>query len=228
MAFNSADMLYLADGKGRIYRTKGIAGDAILVGTNGLVFTGLAFSPVNHTLWASAHDSVFTVDTISAFATFVGSSGAGTLHSSITFGPLGTLYGLYATVLVAINKVTGEATGLGQTGLADTMLIVIRSDLAAVTDVTGETAPTAWRLYQSFPNPFNPSTRVTYDVPTISQVILKVYDALGREVAALVNEVESAGRHACTFNAANLASGVYYCRLQAGSFIDTKKIILLR
>ena len=104
----------------------------------------------------------------------------------------------------------------------------MRGDITEATDVSVETIPLDSKLYQSYPNPFNPSTTVTYDVPKEGLVSLKVYDALGREVATLVNEVKPEGKHSYRFNAAHLPSGVYYYRLQAGSFVETKKFILLR
>ena len=88
--------------------------------------------------------------------------------------------------------------------------------------------PTGFSLNQNYPNPFNPSTIISYSLPLHSYVSLNVYDALGREVRTLVNEEQNAGIHKVTFNSGNLTSGVYYYRLAAGSFIDTKKLILLK
>ncbi|MCS6988941.1 MAG: T9SS type A sorting domain-containing protein [Chloroherpetonaceae bacterium] len=85
-----------------------------------------------------------------------------------------------------------------------------------------------YRLEQNYPNPFNPTTTIAYVLPKAEKVSLKVYDVLGREVATLVNEVKGAGAHATTFDAANLASGVYFYRLQAGSFSQTKKMMLVK
>jgi len=83
-------------------------------------------------------------------------------------------------------------------------------------------------LYQNYPNPFNPSTKIKYSIPHSSFVTLKIYDILGKEVATLVNEEKSVGNYEINFNAKNLSSGVYFYRMQAGSFTDTKKFILLR
>ena len=88
--------------------------------------------------------------------------------------------------------------------------------------------PSAYKLYQNYPNPFNPATTIRFDVPEESKVVLKVYDILGREVATLVNEVKHAGNYKISFNASDFASSVYFFRLQAGSFTNTKKMILLR
>ncbi len=88
--------------------------------------------------------------------------------------------------------------------------------------------PRDFALQQNYPNPFNPSTVIVYELPTVSDVVLTVYDMLGREVATLVRQRQAAGRYRATFNAQNLSSGVYLYRLQAGSFVQTKKMMLLK
>jgi len=82
--------------------------------------------------------------------------------------------------------------------------------------------PTHFNLDQNYPNPFNPSTTITFSVVTYSHTSLRVYDVLGREVATLVNENESAGQKSVTFNAGNLPSGIYFYRFTTGSFTQTK------
>ena len=88
--------------------------------------------------------------------------------------------------------------------------------------------PEAFSLLQNYPNPFNPSTVISYQVPANALVTLKIFDVLGREVEALVNERQNAGNHSVIFNAANLPSGVYFYRLEAGTYHDTKKLLLLK
>jgi hypothetical protein len=88
--------------------------------------------------------------------------------------------------------------------------------------------PRDFALQQNYPNPFNPSTVIVYELPTVSDVVLTVYDMLGREIATLVRQRQAAGRYRATFNAQNLSSGVYLYRLQAGSFVQTKKMMLLK
>ncbi len=92
----------------------------------------------------------------------------------------------------------------------------------------GQNNPTSFSLSQNYPNPFNPSTVISYQLPLRSYVTLKIYDILGREVATLVNEVKNAGSYSITFNASNLATGIYFYRLQAGSFVQVRKMILLK
>ena len=98
-----------------------------------------------------------------------------------------------------------------------------------VTDVEDEeTIPTVFKLEQNYPNPFNPSTKIKFAVPEKSNVLIKVYDILGSEIATLVNEEMDAGWYRKTFDANNYSSGVYLFRMEAGKFISTKKMILLR
>ena len=95
--------------------------------------------------------------------------------------------------------------------------------------------PQTFSLEQNYPNPFNPSTTIKYTIPNValsgvegSRVILKVYDVLGNEIATLVDEEKPAGNYEVNFDARNLSSGIYYCKLQAGSFNQTIKMILLK
>ena len=92
--------------------------------------------------------------------------------------------------------------------------------------------PLDYKLYQNYPNPFNPKTTIHYSIPNGEQVILKVYDILGTEIAILVNEEKSPGKYELTWDASSIAgqlsSGVYFYRMQAGNFVETKKMILLK
>ena len=92
----------------------------------------------------------------------------------------------------------------------------------------GDLAVIEYALEQNYPNPFNPSTTLKYQIPQNGFVTLKVYDILGKEVASLVNEVKTQGRYEATFNASDLASGVYLYRLNVNDYIDVKKMILLK
>ena len=90
------------------------------------------------------------------------------------------------------------------------------------------TIASSFLLYQNYPNPFNPTTSISYQLPMISHVSLKVYDVLGKEIKTLVNERQNAGIHNLTFNGSNLPTGIYFYRLQAGNYTQTKKLILLK
>ncbi len=91
-----------------------------------------------------------------------------------------------------------------------------------------ETIPNDYLLYQNYPNPFNPTTTIKYSVPQSSNVVIKVFDVLGKEITTLVNEEKSVGTYELNWYAGNLPSGIYFYRIQTGDFIDTKKMILLK
>lgn len=103
-------------------------------------------------------------------------------------------------------------------------------EVTGVTDVAGQNnlVPTSFALYNNYPNPFNPTTKIKYDLPKEAKVTLKVYDILGREVTTLVDTKQNAGYYEVNFDATRLASGVYIYRLMAGDFVQTKKMILMK
>jgi hypothetical protein len=88
--------------------------------------------------------------------------------------------------------------------------------------------PASYELSQNYPNPFNPTTVISYQLSAVSEVNLKIYDLLGREVAILVDEVKPAGTYSVRWEASHFSSGVYFYRLQAGHFVDTKKLVLIK
>jgi len=88
--------------------------------------------------------------------------------------------------------------------------------------------PSVIRLLQNFPNPFNPSTTIKYDLPTDSRVSLTILNVLGQEIATLVNEEQWVGARSVEWNGSGFASGVYYYRLQAGDYVSLKKMLLLK
>ena len=88
--------------------------------------------------------------------------------------------------------------------------------------------PSTFGLYQNYPNPFNPTTMIGYQLPVAGRVTIIVYDLLGQEVERLVDEVEGAGRHSVPWDGSNRASGVYLVRMNAATFVSTKRMILLK
>jgi len=91
-----------------------------------------------------------------------------------------------------------------------------------------ENNPAAFELAQNYPNPFNPATTIAYSVGSRQSVVLKVYDPLGREVATLVNETKESGIYDITWNTSGVPSGVYFYRMSAGGFVQTRRMVLLR
>ena len=142
---------------------------------------------------------------------------------------------------------------VGQTRTGDSMVesgflvdILFRGPLTAVSEGGGSSIPTSYELSQNYPNPFNPSTTIRYALPRASNVSVIVYNALGQQVAIIVNEQQEAGYHDVVFAGTNLASGVYFYRLsvsplttrdlvqsggqdeQPGGFVSVKKFILVK
>ncbi len=161
---------------------------------------------------------------------------------------VGTTTGLYATA--RLNGMQTQWVQQGRRTIGNVVIDMIRArqadglvavathgngiysaNITNLTPLSAQTdAPVArsFRLMQNYPNPFNPATVIQYQLPMPSMVSLKVYDALGREVATLVNERKDAGLHQVEFRPMNLASGTYFYRLQAGQFVETKKMILIK
>lgn len=93
---------------------------------------------------------------------------------------------------------------------------------------TNNTIPGQFTLQQNFPNPFNPSTKITYSIPKANFITIRIYDMIGREVQLLVNEFQNRGTYTINFDAEKLSSGIYLYKLQAGKFSTTKKMLLVR
>ena len=104
----------------------------------------------------------------------------------------------------------------------------LRYALSSAPQATSTAAPQHMQLYQNYPNPFNPVTVIKFGIPSASQVTLKVFDILGREVATLVNEQKSAGTFSVEWNAREVASGVYFYRLEIAGEIRVKRLVLLQ
>lgn len=102
------------------------------------------------------------------------------------------------------------------------------SQMITGVNVNEHAVPERFSLFQNYPNPFNPSTVISYQLPVDGLMTLKVYDVLGREVQTLVNERQNAGNYSVTFNASGLPSGIYFYRLQAGTYSETKNLLLLK
>jgi len=104
----------------------------------------------------------------------------------------------------------------------------IRASFSTTSVHAPDAGPGGYELHQNFPNPFNPTTRIRYAIPVAGHVSLKVFDVLGREVAAVVNGVKAPGAHDVEFHAGGLPSGVYFCRMASGPFTETTRLVLQR
>lgn len=107
-------------------------------------------------------------------------------------------------------------------------LYLVQNDLLTTLDPRSHLNPVQFQLMQNYPNPFNPSTTIEFTLPIFGWVTLKVYSVLGEEVATLVSEKLHSGRYRYNWNARNIPSGVYFYRLQAGDFTNSRKMLLTR
>ena len=203
-----------------------------------LVFGGFAFS-VDGTV----------SDTVAFAGSYLGGAGlpAGfnEIAYSVTIGPIdpSTNHGKQICIDSAYFRPTGTwkwvftgATGGGNSfpswdgphcyTIVDTMLLDVNV-------IPGAGLPTKFALNQNYPNPFNPSTEIRFDLPTRSQVSIEIYNVLGQKVKTLVDEEKPAGPYIVDWNGTSdngtqVSSGVYFYRMQAGSFVETKKMMLLK
>ena len=116
----------------------------------------------------------------------------------------------------------------GTSGIGEGIYFIYLNSIITSVDSKNVVQPLSYKLYQNYPNPFNPSTTISYQIPVPGKVTLKIYDILGREVTTLVNKEQKAGNYKVNFDASRLASGVYFYRIIAGDFVQTKKMILLK
>jgi hypothetical protein len=144
--------------------------------------------------------------------TYSGTTNPGTITSNAPDGSL-------AFKFVSDNS-GANSDGWAAIITSDTTITSVRED----NENSG--VPSTFQLHQNYPNPFNPTTNIRFQITRFSDATLKVYDILGREVATLVNEQLTPGSYETTFDGARLSSGVYFYRLQAGGFVQTKKLVL--
>ena len=154
-----------------------------------------------------------------------------------TSATLGTTSVFKGTIMADQSISLGTGASLEGRALASNAAVTLASNAVTRPVVTavenGGVAPQVFALFQNYPNPFNPSTKIQYTIGNAGLVSLKVYDVLGHEVATLVNSNQEAGSYTVPFsaiggNTSTFASGVYFYRLEAGSLVSTKKLILMK
>ncbi len=244
IAFDNNGELYSCSKLGDINKINLTDGTFEPVINTGSRVGAITFNPFNNELWATAGlgqniDLVYKIDLNTGDTTQIGNTGFTAVTNDIAFDENGTLYGIIGWgsqpgQLIEINTTTGEGTLIGDIGFDNIMGLAYNAgNVSSVNDA--EQLPIVFSLEQNYPNPFNPSTKIKYSIPASVNidggnvlVQLKVYNILGKEIATLVNEQQSVGTYEITFNAVGLPSGVYFYRIQAGSFVETKKMILMK
>jgi hypothetical protein len=199
--------------------------------------TGLAFSP-GGTLYGVAHiggpSALYIIDPGTGAATLVGPIGFDAV-GALEFGPNGILFGgvgnidpNFAGYVIMIDTLTGAGTALGSTGYPGISGLSFVPNPTSINNETQLGIAGNFTLYQNYPNPFNPVTHIRFGLPNSSKVKIEIFDVLGNNVTTLLNENISAGFHTVDFDASNLASGLYLYRIQAGEFIQMKKMVLMK
>lgn len=124
----------------------------------------------------------------------------------------------YISMSISIDNLFGE----------DSLGVKTIYDVFDITSVPSQEIPSRFQLSQNYPNPFNPTTRIKFALPKESNVTLNIYNLLGQEVETLISKVMSVGYHTVDFNATNLPSGMYVYRIEAGNFVQSKKMLLMK
>lgn len=132
-------------------------------------------------------------------------------------------------IVTGVDEVLSGGYGSRLTGSFEIFdyILIKYSNNVGINKQTGQ-IPTDYTLAQNYPNPFNPVTKINYSIPKQGLVTLKVYDILGREVRTLVNEVKMVGNYTVDFDGTGLSSGVYFYRIQAGSFSETRRMVMIK
>jgi hypothetical protein len=244
LAIYDDSMAYMGAFSGAIYKVNMNTGAATQIGTNGSTqrVGGLAINPVNGSLWMSlqntgtggTQDNNYKVNRTTGVSTLVGKANVGIGIIDIVFDKNGKLYGMSGTgttgnKLIVIDTTNGSAYTIGDLGKADMQAIALDPDaIAAIAEKGAGAIPTAFALEQNYPNPFNPTTTIRFNIADHANVMLTVYDVIGREVARLADGMHQAGTYTVQFDASTMSSGVYYYKLSAGTFTDIKKMMILK
>ncbi len=211
VSFNKIGQFLFANSKSHIYLSTD-EGNYWSSADNGLPLDTLVNSSINlltnnNYLFAATFNGVYA------------SADLGKSWTNISYGLNGNALSTISLTVLGGSLIVSTNDGLWQLPISDINFIQNHDS----------TLLQSYYLSQNYPNPFNPSTIISYSVPKASLVTIKVYDILGKEVETLVNENKSAGNYSVQFNASSkFASGVYFYRMQAGSFVETKKLILMK
>jgi hypothetical protein len=244
MVFRSDGTLLIGTFSGTVFSVNMSTGAVTSVGSNGLRIAGLAFNPVNGSLWMSVRppstgrDNIYKLNPATMAATLVGATGFGISTKDITFDDQGRLFGVLDTTggqsyLVRIDTATAKGTIVGGLTVKGIETIDLRSSVITSVLRQAESVPEGFALSQNFPNPFNPTTTFQFRVEGAGSgqqvTTVKVYTMLGQEIATLFNGYAQPGAlYQVNFNASQFASGMYLVRLSSGSRTAVRKIQLLK
>jgi len=224
----------------RLYKFNVVTGDTTYLSTLKIKAAAMAIEPATGDIWITVDatedkDKIYKIDATTGDTTFIGRAEIGN-HTikALAFDNYGFLWGAFGeekeiSTIIKISKSMGLASVVGTTNFKGLTGLAFGPDPAMEVD-DEQLTPTSYALFNNYPNPFNPSTVISYQLPENSFVILKVFDVLGNEVESLVNEYQTAGikNVILDLKVKEFSSGIYFYQLKAGNFCQTKKMLLLK
>ncbi|MGA9115749.1 MAG: S8 family serine peptidase [Bacteroidota bacterium] len=241
ITFDGSGNLWGGSTRGRLYRLDVASGDTAFVGSAQIVirYGGLAFSPLSGSLWGSlkqapfVNASIYRVSPQDGSVTLVGNSGGGDTPS-LTFSEGGVLYGLKGSgsvmdTLIRIDTLSAAGTRIGPLGTSAVEAIAFWTVPPSAAGKPPPGVPVSGLILEpNYPNPFNAVSHFVFRLAEAGRIRLSICDLLGREVAVAAEGFRASGSHRVRWDASGLATGVYFCRLRAGSLHAVRKILILR
>ncbi|MCK9210402.1 MAG: NF038122 family metalloprotease [Ignavibacteriaceae bacterium] len=252
MTFDPSGNLIGVASTQRVYKFDIATGDTTYLVASKIKVAAIAIDPSTEEVWVSIDassnkDRLYKINKATGDTTLVGSAGIGDYTiRALAFDNQGKLWGAYGeekfvSTLIKIDKTSGVATTVGTTDYEEVSGLAFAPDSIFVPDSTlapdsikavpsKQIKPSSYALFNNYPNPFNPSTVISYQLPENNFVSLKMFDVMGNEIATLVNELQTAGVKNVTFKLKDkeLGSGIYFYQLKTGNFVQTKKMLLLK
>jgi hypothetical protein len=233
--FDQNDSLYGILTNGKLIRINPENGDTVGVSSTGVTsINGLAAHPATNDLWIMKSDGrLYQAYRFEAPGRLVLTPGLSSARD-LAFGANGTLFALVNTGAdLYVIDTTAGASVLWSTGVSGLNGLALRGNLVGIQEPQAGLIPSKFALHQSYPNPFNPSTTIRYEVPADSRVQIKVYNTIGQMVATLVDKRMKAGAYEVQWNGRNasgvlVSSGVYLYTMEAAGFRKSRKMILLK
>ncbi|OQY72158.1 MAG: hypothetical protein B6D45_09330, partial [Ignavibacteriales bacterium UTCHB3] len=240
-SFDTSGVFYIVSKRNLLFKYNEEENSVTQLATIQTTVAAIAFEPFTNELFAaifkpigSGKDAVLRVNPATGDTSLVGNLGTNKPLRDIFFDQHGGLFGFMGTSsefasLISIDRSNGAGTSIGSTGLKGLVSSACRVDV--VNSVQTESAGSVvsdYKLYDNYPNPFNPVTVIKFAVPYSGSVAVNVYNTLGEKVAVLANGFIQAGEHTVQFDATNLTSGVYFYELKSENFRALKKMVLVK
>ena len=242
IAFGENSKLYGVTDNQKLYEIEAPSGDTTFIASIPYEVGAISVEPGSNRVWftraESRNDSLYFIDTESGETIYAGETGFDSRIYAIQFTLSGVMYGVHygllrKSYLFSYDINTGSSNEIGYMGIRSVTGLGFIPD-TVTTDVADITVPAKFSLEANYPNPFNPSTTITYSLPANANVKLSLFNVLGEEVKVLVNEDLNAGYHSFKFDAGKkLSSGVYIYKIEAKTaegklFTESRKMMLLK